>query len=326
MRLRSLRERELISAIRKEFAGAVDGLLVGIGDDAAVIRVTGARCLLTTDLLIEDVHFISALHPPVLLGRKALNVNLSDIAAMGGRPRFALLGLGLRPNVGKRWVQGFFAGFKEAAAEAGVGLVGGDVSAADKICLSVTVVGEGDDAVRRSGARPGDLIYVSGSLGDAAAGLRLLRDGHKLGKNKRADSLLRAFLDPAPQIALGLALAGRRFATAMIDTSDGLSVDLHHLCEESGTGALVELPALPLSPALRRFEKNSVEVALHGGEDYQLLFTISPGKLSGLAALQKEFEVHRIGRMTRGKGVRVIDEQGRKKALRVGGYEHLSFL
>jgi thiamine-monophosphate kinase len=112
----------------------------------------------------------------------------------------------------------------------------------------------------------------------------------------------------------------------MIDTSDGLSVDLRHLCEESGTGALVELPALPLSPALRRFEKNSVEVALHGGEDYQLLFTISPGKLSGLTALKKDFEVHRIGRMTRGKGVQVIDEQGRKKPLRVGGYEHLSFL
>jgi len=323
MRLRSLRERELIAAIRKEFAAADDDLLVGIGDDAAVIGVAGARSLVTTDLLIEDVHFISTLHPPFLLGRKALNVNLSDIAAMGGRPRFALLGLGLRPDVGKRWVEKFFAGFKEAAAEAGVALAGGDVSAADKICLSITVIGEGDDIVRRSGSRAGDLICVSGSLGDAAAGLRLLKDGCELGKNKKADSLLRAILDPAPQIALGMALARRRLATAMIDTSDGLSVDLSHLCEESGTGALVELAALPLSPELRRFEKDCMDLALHGGEDYQLLFTVSPRKLAGLAALQNEFQVHRIGRMTRGEGIRVIDDKGRKRPLAVKGYEHL---
>jgi len=323
MRLRSLRERELVAAIRKEFAGAVDGLLVGIGDDAAVIRVTGARSLVTTDLLIEAVHFISGLHPPVMLGRKTLNVNLSDIAAMGGRPRFALLGLGLRPDVGKRWVERFFSGFKEAAAEAEVGLIGGDISAADKICLSVTVIGEGADIVTRSGARPGDLIYVSGSLGDAAAGLRLLKAGREPGKNKNADSLMRAFLDPVPQVALGLALSGRRLATAMIDTSDGLSVDLNHLGEESGAGALVELSALPISPALRRLEKNPVDLALHGGEDYQLLFTVAPERLTGLAALQKKFEIHRIGRMTRGKGVRVMDEQGSQRPLKVGGYEHL---
>jgi thiamine-monophosphate kinase len=323
MRLRSLRERELVSAIRKEFAGAVVGLLTGIGDDAAVIRCAGARCLLTTDLLIEDIHFTSALHPPFLLGRKALNVNLSDIAAMGGRPRYALLGLALPPNVGKGWVEKFFAGFKEAAGEAGVGLAGGDISAAKKICLTVTVMGVVDRAVPRSGARPGDFICVSGNLGDSAAGLRLLRAGHKMGKSRKVESLLRAFLDPIPQIALGLALAGRRLATSMIDTSDGLSVDLHHLCEESRTGALIELAALPLSPELRRLEKNPVEVALHGGEDYQLLFTVSPRKLSGLAALRKRFKIHRIGRMTRGKGVRVIDEQGRERPLRIGGYEHL---
>lgn len=323
MRLRSLRERELIAAIRKEFAGEVGGLLVGIGDDAAVIGLADGNSLVTTDLLIEDVHFTAVLHPPVLLGRKALNVNLSDIAAMGGRPRFALLGIGLRPDAGKRWVEGFFAGFKKAAAEAGVGLVGGDISAADKICLSVTVIGEADDIVCRSDARPGDLICVSGSLGDAAAGLCLLRAGHELGKDKTADSLLRAFLDPVPQIALGLALANRGLATAMIDTSDGLSVDLSHLCEESGTGALIELSALPISPALRRSEKNPVELALHGGEDYRLLFTVSPGKFPSLAALLKKFEVHRIGRMTRGKSIHVIDAKGRKRPLKVGGYEHL---
>jgi thiamine-monophosphate kinase len=144
-----------------------------------------------------------------------------------------------------------------------------------------------------------------------------------MGKSRKVDSLLRAFLDPVPQIALGLALAGRRLASAMIDMSDGLSVDLDHLCEESGTGALIELAALPLSPEIRRFEKDCVELALHGGEDYQLLFTVSPRKSPGLAALRKKLKVYRIGRMTREPGIRVIDEKGKKQPLSIRGYEHL---
>lgn len=322
MKLRSLRERELISSIRKGFSARGRNLVLGIGDDAAVVRGAKGLCLLTTDLLIEDVHFITSLHPPHYLGRKSLNVNLSDIAAMGGRPTFALLGLALRKGLGRAWVRSFLGGLKAAAGEAGVALIGGDISAAKRTVVSVTIIGEAGSPIRRSGARPGDLIFVSGCLGDAAAGLRLLRRGYRLGKDSQADCLLRAFLDPVPQLALGQALSRLKAASSMIDTSDGLSVDLLHLCEESGTGAEIDLGLLPLSPAIRALEKKPERLALHGGEDYQLLFTSSSDKLAKILSLQKKFALHRIGRMTRRKGIFTIDPEGRRRLLKAEGYEH----
>jgi thiamine-monophosphate kinase len=322
MKLRSLRERELISSIRKGFSARGRNLVLGIGDDAAVVSGAKGLYLLTTDLLIEDVHFITSLHPPHYLGRKSLNVNLSDIAAMGGRPTFALLGLALRKGLGRAWVRSFLGGLKAAAGEAGVALIGGDISAAKRTVVSVTIIGEAGSPIRRSGARPGDLIFVSGCLGDAAAGLRLLRRGYRLGKDSQADCLLRAFLDPVPQLALGQALSRLKAASSMIDTSDGLSVDLLHLCEESGSGAEIDLGLLPLSPAIRALEKKPERLALHGGEDYQLLFTSSPDRLAGILALQKKFAFHRIGRMTRRKGIFTIDREGRRRLLKAKGYEH----
>lgn len=322
MKLRSLRERELVSFIREEFSTKRKDLILGIGDDAAVIRGAQGSCLLTTDLLIEDVHFVTRLHPPHYLGRKSLNVNLSDIAAMGGTPRFALLGLALRKGLEKTWVREFFGGLKDAAVESGVALIGGDISTAGRIAISITVIGEAEAVVRRNGARPGDLIFVSGYLGDSAAGLRLLRKGCRLGQNKRANHILRAFLDPVPQTALGRALSRHKAANAMIDTSDGLSVDLLHLCEESGTGAEIDLDRLPLSPAIRALEKKPEALALHGGEDYQLLFAVNRGKAGLIARLAKQFRIRQIGRMTRRKGIFVVDRQGRKRPLKAGGYEH----
>lgn len=324
MNLRSLRERELISFLRREFGGPARGVVVGIGDDAAVLRQVRNRLLLTTDLLIEDVHFTTDRHPPVLLGRKALNVNLSDIAAMGGQPLFALLGLGLRSGITERWVEEFSSGLKQAAREAGVTVVGGDVSAARKICLAVTVVGEGEKAVLRSGAKHGDGIFVSGYLGDAAAGLRLLQRGYEPRKRRSFDPLFRAFLDPRPQIALGRMLARRNLASAMIDTSDGLSVDLYHLCQESGVGAVIELEALPISASLRRLGEDPIDFALHGGEDYQLLFTVPPAKESEVIKLGRKFFLSRIGRITREKTICVVDARGRKRLLPTRGYEHLA--
>ncbi|MEW5900011.1 MAG: thiamine-phosphate kinase [Acidobacteriota bacterium] len=324
MRLRSLRERALIKAIRSGFSARRGGLILGIGDDAAIIRCRRQPILLTTDLLIENVHFLPRLHPPELLGRKSLNVNLSDIAAMGGRPTYALLGLALRKGLKKAWVEGFFAGLKAAAAEAGVALIGGDISSASKIGIYMTVVGEGRNFVTRSGARPGDLIFVSGYLGDAAAGLRLLRKGVRLEEDPGADRLLKAFLDPCPQMALGLTLSRRRTATAMIDTSDGLSTDLSHLCEESRTGADIYLDELPLSPALCVFEREPVRLALHGGEDYQLLFTVNPKKAIQVDTLRRRFRVRMIGRMTRRKGIHLVDREGKKEPLEIKGFEHLA--
>jgi thiamine-monophosphate kinase len=324
MRLRSLHERELVAAIRWDFRRRPAGLKLGIGDDAAIIRPGRTGLLLTTDLLIEDVHFTTATQPAFLLGRKSLNVNVSDIAAMGGRPRFALLGLGLKAGLGLRWTEQFFSGFRAAAGESGVALIGGDISGAKKICVSVTLIGEAARAVRRSGALPGDLLFVSGWLGQAAAGLKLLKKGVRLGADRQADVLLRSFLDPRPQVRLGRELAANRLASAMIDTSDGLSVDLLHLCEESDCGADVDLEALPVSPELRAFERRPEGCALHGGEDYRLLFAVRPGRLPEVLRLKKRYDLFRIGEFRRGRGIAVVDARGKRRSLETRGFEHLA--
>jgi len=324
MRLRSLRERELVAAIRRDFGGSGKGVRLGIGDDAAIIRPGRGAQLLTTDLLIEDVHFTTAIQPARLLGRKSLNVNVSDIAAMGGRPRYALLGLSLRPRLEKEWVDAFFSGFREAARQAGVTLVGGDISASKTICISVTLVGEAERSIRRSGARPGDILFVSGPLGQAAAGLRLLKKGLRPGRDPLAEPLFKAFLDPVPRVRLGFELSRRRLASAMIDTSDGLSVDLLHLCEESRCGAEVRLDALPVSHELRSLVKRPEDLALHGGEDYQLLFAVPPGRLPGVSRLVKTHGLIRIGAFRRGRGIVVIAGGGKRRPLEPRGFEHLA--
>lgn len=322
MKLKFLSESELISAVRKDFSDKTHDLILGIGDDAAVVRVGGRQLIVTKDLLVEDYHFRASFNPPYYLGRKSLSVNLSDMAAMGGRPKYALLGLALPESRGKEWVEDYFSGFKAVAEETGVVLIGGDVSEAKKITVSVTLIGEGRNILTRSGARPGDSLFVSGTLGDAKQGLLLLQKGYKLGKDKRADPLLRAFLDPVPLISLGTDLSRFRLASSTIDVSDGLSVDLVHLCEESGCGAEIRLERLPLSPELRFWQRKAFDFALHGGEDFQLLFSIPREKINSLSRLQRKYRIASIGRMIKGKGIYVIDQRGKKKALQQKGYQH----
>ena len=322
MKLKFLSESELVSAIRKEFAAKKPGLSLGIGDDAAVIKFQGNNLILTKDLLIEDIHFITKHHPPFLLGRKSLSVNLSDIAALGGRPKYALLGLGLPLAVPPSWIEQFFSGFKSGADEFDVALVGGDISQARKRTISVTLIGEGRNIIRRSGAKPGQSLFVSGTLGDAKQGLLLLKKDFRLGRDKKVDRLLKAFLDPAAQVALGQDLARFRVASAMIDLSDGLSVDLLHLCQESGCGAELELDRLPISPELRNLQRRAADCALHGGEDYQLLFSVPPRKVGDVERLQKKYKLTRIGQMMEGKVVTIIDKKGRRKRLEIKGYQH----
>jgi thiamine-monophosphate kinase len=323
MRLKDLGERRIITEIRRRLSGrGATGVRLGMGDDAAVIRGPKKNLLLTKDLLVEDFDFRKALCPPRLLGRKSLNVNLSDIAAMGGRPLHAILGLALPGDTEEKWLSEFLEGFREASRERGVVLVGGDVSQARTIMISVTVTGEAGPFVPRSGAKPGDLVFVSGTLGDAAAGLRLLEKGCRLGKERAVDSLLKAFLDPEPRLELGSLLARRKLASAMIDVSDGLSVDLAHLCDESGVGAEVELGRIPLSGALRRFRKNPLPLAINGGEDFELLFTVRPRNVPRLKRLGPRFKVTAIGRITAGKRIVTVDSAGRKRPLAIRGYEH----
>jgi thiamine-monophosphate kinase len=321
MRLKELGERRVISRIRRAFSEPRPDILIGIGDDAALVKAPRSL-LLTTDILVEDEDFRRAVHPPRLLGRKALNVNLSDIAAMGGRPLHALVGLAAPGDLEESWLREFMAGFRSAAREAGVALVGGDLSRSEKIMIPVTVTGEAKSPVTRSGARSGDWVFVSGTLGDAALGFRLFEKGGLQEKRRGVGPLIKAFLDPVPRLELGAFLARRKLASAMIDISDGLSVDLAHICEESGVGAEVEAERIPLSPALRRFSKDPLALALNGGEDFELLFTVRPAKLAAVRMLSSRFELTRIGRLTPGHKMFLIGSDKKKKPLRAGGFEH----
>lgn len=256
-------ERELLRRLRGRLPAAGRGLVAGIGDDCAIVRQPGTSedLLYTTDLLIEDVHFRRDTYPARAIGRKALARGLSDIAAMGGDPRYCLVSLALPAWAGSRWVNGFYQGLLGLAAETRTSLVGGDFSRASQLVCDVVVCGTvpRGQALRREGARPGDALYVSGVLGGSRLGLRTQKGAAR-----------RLHLNPEPRLKLGRGLRRRRDVTAAMDLSDGLSLDLYRLCEASGVAANIDRP-LPVFPGA------TLDDALHGGEDYELLFTARPG-------------------------------------------------
>lgn len=287
----------LEDALGGAFAEAPAGLRQGIGDDAAVYDAGGGRVhVLTTDALVEGVHFDRTFVPMRLLGAKALAVNVSDVAAMNATPRYATVALGLPNNVSVEHAEALYAGLAEAARRYGCAVVGGDVAAAPRLFLSVTVVGEADetDVVYRHGARPGDLLCVTGDLGAAAAGLKVLLAE----KDAFADSARQPDLRPwayvverhlAPVARLDRLRTWREAGfrpSALIDVSDGLASEVHHLCRASGTGARVRAGLLPVHAqtfrAAERFGERPEAYALFGGEDYELLFTAAPDELERL--------------------------------------------
>ena len=302
------------------------GLKLGIGDDAALVEVArGHQAILTTDLSIEGVHFLSRLHPPRAVGHRALARALSDVAAMGGTPRFALVSLAISRRTSRAWVQEFYAGLLGLAARLGVTLIGGDTAVVKGgISADVIAVGEAPrgKALRRSGARPGDQIFVSGKLGLSALGLRLLRSG-RAGKAASEKEALFAHLYPQPRCALGRYLSERRLASACIDLSDGLSTDLAHLCAASGVGARIQAGRIPLADTpggSRRMD--SLQTALSGGEDYELLFTVPRGKVAGIPRRHRGVTLHRIGEITRSQKVVLLQTNGRSISLVPAGHDH----
>jgi thiamine-monophosphate kinase len=285
-----LSETTLITALAREFGPAPSQVIVGIGDDCAALAVNGADYLLwTVDTLVEGVHFDLAYTSLTRLGWKSLAVNLSDIAAMGGEPRHALLSLGWPPTRDRRLALEFAAGLAQAAREYNVAVIGGDtVASPHGLVVTVTLTGSvpGAQMLRRSGAQVGDLIFVTGPLGEAAAGLEILRRGLDLAPDLQ-QPLVEAQLLPRPQLIAGRLLAREGLATALIDTSDGVATDLYHICQASGVGARIPAATVPISPRVQTaapvLGRDPLTLALTGGEDYLLLFTSPPAAVARLA-------------------------------------------
>jgi thiamine-monophosphate kinase len=283
-------------------------LIRGIGDDCAIYRSRNSSedLLFTTDMLIEDVHFTGRNYSPAQAGRRALARSLSDIAAMGGEPRFCLVSLAVTEKAfgqnRSRWVPAFFRGLLRLAEETGTILAGGDLSHAQKVYCDVMVAGAVPRgcALRRDGAHPGDEIYVSGRLGGSALGL-----------TTRRGKAWQCHLRPQPRLALGRFVREKLRATAAMDLSDGLSLDLHRLALESGLAAEISLPP---------FFTGATEVqALHGGEDYELLFTVKPG--TRVPARFEGLELTRVGAMRKGEAGQILLDG---RLLRIVGYDHFA--
>jgi thiamine-monophosphate kinase len=315
-------ERELILKIGPSAAAENRGsrrVLLGIGDDAALWSPKHKRpIILTCDWFLPGTHFLPDHHPADAVGWKCLARAVSDIAAMGGQPQCFVLSLAIPMSLTGKWLSGFLRGLRRAARTLGCELVGGDTTQRDEVLISVTVIGElsARKAVLRSGARPGDAVYVSGRLGEAEWGLRMLR--RKSGIAKAARAAMRKHLYPRPRVELGQWLAGKGFASAMMDLSDGLSTDLGRLCAASGVGVIIEDNSLPVTSFVARREAR--ELALHGGDDYELMFTVPRNKEKSLPPRFQGLPLTRIGEITQGR--KVLHTYGGKTVrLHSGGWD-----
>jgi len=352
----SVTEKQLVRLVRQklDLAGATGRALIGPGDDAACLPAVVNRVLLfTVDVQTEGVHFDQRWTPPFLIGARSLLVSISDVFAMGGRPNYCLCSLGVPQTTTAETVDEFYDGLILQAKRFGVGVVGGNFALSQRFSATVAVLGTapGTRTVARSGARPGDAIYVTGTLGGAAAALRslkqgrlgrtevealceALRQGEATGKPTPNDpvlSLLARFFLPQLRSDEAVWLAGERIPTAMIDISDGIASDLRHICEASGVGAVVEVDKVPLFDTMPQDislgQQELTMLALAGGEDYELLFTVGPersGKLVGDFQRRGFCRITRIGRIVdQSQGVVFTDTSGRKLS-GLDGFDHMA--
>jgi thiamine-monophosphate kinase len=324
MLIKELGEFGLIDRIKSHLK-IEDSQIVGPGDDAAILPLSCGKVLLaTTDMLLEDVHFTTTFATPYQIGWKSMASNLSDIAAMGGLPRYALISLGLPPSTHLEFVDELYRGMEELGRQFNLYLVGGDTNSFEKIVISLTVLGEGEAGyvVKRSGARVGDKIVVSGFLGDSGAGLACLKEGLP-SDSPPVERLIEKHLEPHPRLREAQGLVKKGVARAMIDLSDGLASDLYQMTKASKVGARVFLDRLPISCELDevapRLNLDPVELALYGGEDYELLFTTS--SVDDLSELEIPLSV--IGEILPPEnGVFQVDKEGQESVLPFKGYQH----
>jgi len=331
MKLGDLGEFGLIERFK---AGAIvrdDPGLVGIGDDCAVFRVDEGRdTLLTTDMLTERVHFLRERTTPRQLGRKSISVNLSDIAACGGEPKEALVAVAIPDGISVEYFDELFAGMRECAHQYGVNIIGGDTTSSPRdLVISVTLVGSvaRGRAVLRSGAREGDRIFLTGPVGDSAAGLDIIKNHSEI--EKEFAELVLAHLDPTPHVHEGQTIGASGLATAMIDLSDGLTVDLGHICHASGLGARIHWDRIPRSTGFREYitrtDLDEKRLALSGGEDYVLLLTVDhvhKANLTNLLATDCHRPIYDIGSMTARTGIELILPDGTSQSPPGDGWDH----
>ncbi|MBI1822466.1 MAG: thiamine-phosphate kinase [Nitrospirae bacterium] len=334
MRVSKLGERNLLKKISKMFGSRPSYLRVGIGDDAAVVEPRkGWHLVYTTDTLVENIDFNLGYTTYCQIGEKALSANLSDLAAMGAYPKYYLLTLGIPSRTPVSKIMEIFRGLKNTGKKNHVDLIGGDLSEAPVLMIGLTLAGEIKPrcAVLRNGASPGDLIFVTGTIGDSTAGFELLKKKPSFSKiNSESRFLMARHLAPCPRIHEGQLLSEERLATAMIDISDGLSTDLLNLTEASHVGADIRVDELPLSPSLvaygKKMRKNPHRYALSGGEDFELLFTVSPKKVSRIEDLiaGRKIIAKPIGKITSKRGIRYFDQSGKEIKIKIRGYEHFT--
>lgn len=314
--------------IRRFFAPLAGPGGLGLMDDAALVECTVGRCLVVTvDAMVEGVHYLSD-DPPDLVAKKLLRVNLSDLAAKGARPLHYLLTTALPAQFGDDWVERFAAGLAEDQRRFGVDLLGGDsVATPGPATLSLTAIGDvaAGAEIRRAGARPGDLVWVSGTIGDAHLGLRILRGEYPQLDPAERERLVARFQIPEPRTELGPRLAG--VAHAMCDVSDGLIADLGHICEASGVAAVVELVAVPLPPPAGRLAQRAPGLPAQlatAGDDYELLFTAPHAVTAAIEGLAAELNlpITAIGAIEPGSGVRLVGPDGKPVPLAATGWRH----
>jgi thiamine-monophosphate kinase len=344
MRLSELGEDRFLAKLREKIPEPGSRIELGVGDDAACLSLeAGEKALLSSDVLVEGIHFTRGTLPPRFIGRKAVAVNVSDIAAMGGRPVAIMVSLSVPADISVEELFEFFDGALGRCRELDVELVGGNLaSSPGPIVVDVSILGEtvGGKLLMRSGARSGDSIFLSGKLGASAQGLNLLKEGLALsaagallvpaklrgGPVPLAESCIRAHMDPEPRVELGRFLCDEAAASACIDISDGLDRDLTRLCRESGVGARIEETALPIDPGVLAWEslmrRPPLERALSGGEEYELLFTSSHEQALDGWSDDRGVPVTRIGTITEAHGIKLKLRDGAEREIHAGGWDH----
>ena len=328
-------EFDLIARLTRQLPQRPD-VLLGVGDDCAVLDLHGVDTLATCDSQVEGIHFRLSFSSPEQIGQRALAVNLSDIAAMGGEPRFALVSLLLPPHLPPATLDGIYSGLRQEAEQYATAIVGGNIASSQQaLVIDITLLGavEHGRAFTRSGAHAGDTVMVTGSLGSAAAGLYTLLHSEVSYMRDAQESVRQTYRTPQPRVHEGRVLNrfGPETITSSIDISDGLSGDLRHLCERSNVGARIELERLPLSPAQRSIAASAARDpyawALQGGEDYELLFTVAPGneqRVIDAVRAETGTPVTPIGVILPGEqGMRLLHLDGREEPLNVESWDHL---